>query len=52
MQVKGGYSNKTYYRLRMNKENTIRFLNIMSSSIYFKDLLKLMSYKFSPYYDN
>ena len=50
MQVKGGYSDKIYIRIRMNKENTIRFLHVLSSSIYFKDLLKIMSYKFYPYY--
>jgi len=51
MPVKGGFSNKIYYRIRFNKENTIRFLNILSKTKFFQRALQTMSYKFFPYYN-
>jgi len=50
MQVKGSYSDNLYYRIRLNKENTIRFLFILSSSIYFQRAINAIPYKFCPYY--
>lgn len=51
MPVRGGYSDKTYYRIRFNKENTIRFLNILSKTEFFQRALQTMPYKFLPYYN-
>lgn len=50
MPVRGGFSNKIYYRIRFNKENTIRFLNILSETEFFQRALQTMAYKFLPYY--
>jgi len=50
MSVKGGFSDKNYYRIRFNQENTIRFLNIISKTEFFQRALQTLPYKFLPYY--
>ena len=50
MPVKGSFGDSVYYRIRFNKENTIKFLNLISSSEYFQRAKEVMGYKFSPYF--
>ncbi len=52
MMAKGGFSEKYYPRLRFNKENTIKFMYLISNSVFFKELSKIMAYKFYPYFSN
>ena len=50
LQVKGSFSDNIYYRQRLVKSETIKLLDIISTSIYFKDLVKICPNKFFPYY--
>jgi hypothetical protein len=50
LPVKGSFNDNQYYRIRFNKENTIRFLGIISKTEFFERARQTMPYKFYPYY--
>ncbi len=51
MESKGSYKpDKTYYRLRLTKEPTKRFFNLISSSPFFLDVVNVLPWKFPSEY--
>ena len=46
MTVSGGFSDKQYYRLRLNQENTNKLFSIMMTSPHFNQIPQSMKYKF------
>lgn len=51
MPTRGGYyPDRQYYRIRFNKENTVKLLEIISKTEFFERTRQIMPYKFYPYY--
>lgn len=49
--VQGGYfPERKYYSLRFVREDTLRFLSVISTSPLFAEAIKALPYKFYPYY--
>ena len=49
LESHGGFTDKTYYRLRFRKEDSLRLFHIMSQSRFFNELPDTMKYKFDSY---
>jgi hypothetical protein len=49
-ESRGSFNDNVYHRIRLNKSETIKLFNLLSTSKFFKELPESIRYKFKPYF--